>query len=51
MNKTADTSAKAGGLTEDENHKLHEEIQKLLKKYEQRVDEVQDKKTTEIMEI
>lgn len=51
MNKSADSASKAGGLTEDENTKLHDEIQKLLKKYEQRVDEVQAKKTTEIMEI
>lgn len=51
MNKSADGASKAGGLTEDENTKLHDEIQKLLKKYEQRVDEVQSKKTTEIMEI
>ena len=50
-NKTADVEQKSGGLTEDQNHKLHEEIQKLLKSYEQKVDSVQERKTTEILEV
>ncbi len=51
FNKRADAMAKAGELTEDDNRKLHEEIQKLLKDYEQKVDDVLDKKVAEIMEI
>ena len=51
MNKNADTLLKSGELTEDDNRKLHDEIQNLLKKYEQKVQEVQDKKTAEIMEV
>jgi ribosome recycling factor len=51
LNKSADAAKKDGELTEDENTKLHDEIQKLLKDFEGRIDAVQDKKTTEIMEI
>lgn len=51
LNKTADTELKSGELTEDQNKKLHDEIQKLLKTYEQKVDEVQSRKTEEIMEV
>jgi ribosome recycling factor len=51
MNKHADTLMKSGEVTEDENRKLHDEIQELLKQYEARVGEVQDKKTAEIMEV
>jgi ribosome recycling factor len=51
MNKHADTLHKSGGLTEDENKKLHEEIQKLLKEFEDKVTLLQDKKTAEIMEV
>jgi len=48
LNKHADQEAKQGELTEDDNHKLHEDIQKLLKDYEVKVDEIVDKKVVEI---
>ena len=51
MNKHADGLLKDGGITEDEGRKLHDEIQKLLKEYEDKVTQVQDKKTAEIMEV
>ena len=51
MNKHADTMHKSGELTEDENKKLHDEIQKLLKEFEDKVTQVQEKKTAEIMEV
>lgn len=51
VNKHADQEAKDGGLTEDDNRKLHDEIQKLLKTYEEKVQERQDAKTKEIMEV
>jgi len=51
VNKAADGEMKSGGLTEDQNRKLHDEIQELLKAYEARVQDVQDKKSAEIMEI
>ena len=51
MNKHADTELKGSKLTEDEHKKLHEEIQKLLKEYEDKVGGVLDKKTAEIMEL
>ena len=51
MNKHADTLLKSSGLTEDENKKLHDEIQHLLKQYEDKISQVQDKKTAEIMEV
>jgi ribosome recycling factor len=51
MNKHADTMLKSGELTEDENKKLHDEIQKLLKEHEDKITQVQDKKTAEIMEV
>ena len=51
MNKRADTDLKAGKLTEDENRKLHERIQEVLKEYEKKLDGVQDKKIAEIMEV
>ncbi len=50
-NKRADAALKAGELTEDENHKLHEEIQELLKEYEKKVDTLLEKKTAEVMEV
>lgn len=50
-NKHADASKKSSEITEDENRKLHDEIQKLLKEYEDKVSETQKKKTTEIMEV
>jgi ribosome recycling factor len=51
VNKAADGEMKSGDLTEDQNRKLHDEIQELLKTYEGRVQEVQDKKSAEIMEV
>ena len=51
VNKHADGLRKSGELTDDMNHKLHEEIQQLLKQYEDKVGEVQDKKSQEIMEV
>jgi ribosome recycling factor len=51
MNKHADGLQKDGGLTEDEGRKLHDEIQKVLKEYEDKIGQVQEKKTAEIMEV
>ena len=42
---------KSGALTEDENRKVHDEIQKLLKDCEKKLDAVQEKKLAEIMEV
>ncbi len=50
MNKHADGLKKDGELTEDQNHDLHNEIQELLKTYEAKLQEVQDRKTKEILE-
>jgi len=51
INKHADTLFHDGKLTEDENRKLHERIQELLKDYEKKVDGVQKKKSDEILEV
>ena len=51
MNKHADALSKDGALTEDEGRRLHDEIQKLLKEYEDKVTQVHDKKTAEVMEV
>ena len=51
VNKHADQIQKSGELTEDENRKLHDEIQKLLKESEGRVDTILDKKTKEVLEL
>ncbi len=51
LNKMADQAKKAGELTEDENKKLHEEIQSLLKEFEKKIDDVHDRKTAEILEV
>ena len=51
LNKHADTLMKSGTVTEDDNKKLHDEIQKLLKEFEDKVNEVQERKTKEIMEV
>jgi ribosome recycling factor len=50
-NKEADALAKKGDITEDDNRGLHTEIQELLKDFEKNVNEIQDRKTTEIMEV
>lgn len=49
-NKNADQAKKDGKLTEDLNRDLHERIQEILKKGEERVDEVLKAKSVEIME-
>ena len=49
MNKHADSLQKSGELTEDQNRDVHDEIQKLLKDFEGKLKEVQDKKTEEIL--
>jgi len=49
-NKHADAAKKEGELTEDENRKLHDDIQALLKEYEGKVDEILDSKTKEVLE-
>jgi len=51
LNKHSDALKKDGGLTEDENKKLHTEIQDLLKEYESKVDEVMKAKVAEIEEV
>jgi ribosome recycling factor len=51
LNKMADQAKKDGELTEDENKRLHEEIQKLLKEFEGKVDSVLEKKTKEVTEL
>ncbi|MEC8512536.1 MAG: ribosome recycling factor [Planctomycetota bacterium] len=49
-NKEADALQKKSDITEDDNRDLQDEIQKLLKEYEGKVGEVQDKKTKEVLE-
>ena len=51
LNKAADAAKKEGELGEDDNKRLHDEIQALLKEYEAKIDSVQEKKTTEIMSV
>jgi ribosome recycling factor len=51
LNKLSDQAKKDTVLTEDENKKLHEEIQALLKSSEGRVDNLLDKKTKEVLEL
>ncbi|MCK6444974.1 MAG: ribosome recycling factor [Planctomycetes bacterium] len=51
QNKHADTALKGGQLTEDENRKLHEKVQDQLKEAEKKLDQVQEKKIAEIMEV
>jgi ribosome recycling factor len=50
-NKEADVLTKKGEITEDGNHDLHDDIQKLLKDHEGKVGEAQEKKVSEIMEV
>lgn len=49
-NKNFDQAEKDKELTEDERDKGKEEVQKLLKTYEDKVSEMVDKKTKEVME-
>ncbi len=51
LNKHSDAMQKDGELTLDENHKLHEEVQDLLKKYEKKIDELLEKKVAEIQDV
>ena len=51
LNKHSDGLERDGGLTQDENRKLHDEIQNLLKEYEAKVDETMKKKVAEIQEV
>jgi ribosome recycling factor len=51
LNKLAETGKKSGELTEDENRKLQDEIQKLLKTYEEKVDKILETKTKEVTEL
>ena len=49
-NKEADALLKDGEVTEDEHRKLQERIQDLLKEFEKSVSDIQERKTTEILE-
>jgi ribosome recycling factor len=49
-NKHFETGEKDGEMTEDERDAGKEEVQKLLKTYEGKIEEMADKKSTEIME-
>lgn len=50
-NKEADALQKKSDITEDDNRGLHDEVQELLKEFEKKVGEIQDKKTTDILEV
>jgi ribosome recycling factor len=50
-NKSADEAEKESNLTEDMAHKLRDEIQDLIKSYEEKVDAELKRKTEEIMTI
>jgi ribosome recycling factor len=49
-NKAIEQGEKDGDMTEDERDKAKEEVQKLLKTYEGQIDELAEKKSTEIVE-
>lgn len=49
-NKHADARQKKSEITEDEHRKLQDDIQSLLKDWEKKVDEAQEKKTKEVLE-
>ena len=51
LNKLSDQMEKDGEVTMDENHKLHTDVQELLKVYEKKVDDLLHKKTAEIQEV
>ncbi|MAE28162.1 MAG: ribosome recycling factor [Planctomycetota bacterium] len=51
LNKQADLLKKDGDITEDDNRKLHGEIQDLLKEFEGKVDSLQEEKSAEILEV
>jgi ribosome recycling factor len=49
-NKNADSAEKNKEMTEDERDKAKDQVQTLLKQYEDKIDEMAEKKTKEIME-
>ena len=49
-NKTVDAEQKDGELTEDDQHKIKEQVQDLTKTYETQVDELGDAKQGELLE-
>ncbi|MDG1983225.1 MAG: ribosome-recycling factor, partial [Planctomycetota bacterium] len=49
-NKEADAHKKSGEVTEDAHKDLQDEIQKMLKSFEAKVGEAQEKKAKEILE-
>ncbi len=51
LNKHSDAEQKSGDLTEDDNRKLHDEIQKVLKEHEGKVDEILKAKVAEIESV
>lgn len=50
-NKQIDSAQKDGAFSEDQGHDMHEELQSLLKKHEQGIDEIAKQKTDEIMTV
>ena len=50
-NKEADGLLKSKEITEDDNKDLHKEIQDLLKKFEEQVNDLQERKNKEILEV
>jgi ribosome recycling factor len=51
LNKQADALKKDGDLTEDENRKLHDDVQTLLKDFEGQVETIQSAKVAQIKEV
>jgi ribosome recycling factor len=49
-NKHFDTAEKAKEMTEDDRDSGKEQVQALLKQYEEKIEELEEKKTKEIME-
>ena len=50
-NKESDGLLKAKEITEDDNKGMHTDIQELLKKYEGQINDLQERKDKEIMEV
>ena len=50
-NRQADQAEKDKDLSEDRQHDLKDEIQKLTKQYEEKIEDILKRKTTEIMDI
>ncbi|MCZ6596748.1 MAG: ribosome recycling factor [Planctomycetota bacterium] len=51
LNKASDAMDKSGEITQDENHRLHAEVQELLRTYEKKVDDLLGRKVAEIEEV